>query len=249
MFACTCIVIANKMYQLSFSQKLERKLSPKEVSTQAPNKNVDWVVYHVPKTAGSSLRQSFVDALGPSRVFGVYRNTGAAEFSVGKPVWIPRSAKVVFGHFPTHSAQTNMFPNAQKVTWVRDPLERAWSLLGHYLATKDESAQYAFVKQHYLDKGITNKDDIFERMIKENALAKNIFVYAHYFESISLDEFDFVGSTTRNGKDLKRLQKLLGKPLVETKENVRNSMSSFPSALRCLESYFASEYEIVANYL
>ena len=237
------------MYQLSYFQKLERKLSPQEVSAQAPNNNVDWIVYHVPKTAGSSLRQSFVDALGQRKVFGVYRNTGAAELGLGNPIWVPRSAKVVFGHFPTHVAQMKMFPNAQKVTWVRDPLERAWSLLGHYLATKDENAQYAFVKNHYLDKGITKKADIFERMIKENALSKNIFVYAHYFESIPLNEFDFVGSTTKNNDDLKRLQRLLGKPLVETKENVRNSMSSFPSALRYLESYFASEYEIVAAYL
>lgn len=237
------------MYQLSFSQKLERKLSPKEVSPQAPNSSVDWVVYHVPKTAGSSLRQSFVDALGQRKVFGVYRNTGAAELGSGKAIWVPRSAKVVFGHFPSHVNQMAMFPNAQKVTWVRDPLERAWSLLGHYLATKDENAQYAFVKQHYLDKGIIKKEDIFERMIKENALAKNIFVYAHYFESIGLSDFDFVGSTTRNSADLKRLQKLLGKPLIEAKENVRNSSSSFPSALRYLESYFASEYEIVADYL
>jgi hypothetical protein len=52
------------MFQLSFSQKLELKLSSKEVNAQAPNKNLDWVVHHVPKTAGSSLRQSFVIALG-----------------------------------------------------------------------------------------------------------------------------------------------------------------------------------------
>jgi hypothetical protein len=237
------------MYQLSYFQKLERKLSPQKVSIQAPNTNVDWVVYHVPKTAGSSLRQSFVDALGQRKVFGVYRNTGAAELGSGNPIWVPRSAKVVFGHFPTHEAQMEMFPSARKVTWVRDPLERAWSLLGHYLATEDQNAQYAFVKKHYLDKGITKKADIFERMIKDNALSKNIFVYAHYFESIPLNKFDFVGSTLRNSKDLKRLQELLGKSLVEAKENVRNSMSSFPSELRYLESYFASEYNIVADYL
>lgn len=237
------------MYQLSFSQKLERKLSSKEVSAQAPNKNVDWVVHHVPKTAGSSLRQSFVNALGKRPVFGVYRNTGAAELGVGQPIWVPRSAKVLFGHFPTHAAQGSMFPNAKRVTWVRDPLERAWSLLGHYLATKGETAQYAFVKQHYLDKGICKKEDIFERLIKDNGLAKNIFVYAHYFEHIKLKDFDFVGSTTSNRDDLKQLQKLLGKPLIEEKENVRNSASSFPKALRYLESYFACEYEIVADYL
>lgn len=237
------------MYQLSFSRKLERKLSSKEVSAQAPNINVDWVVHHVPKTAGSSLRQSFVNALGKRPVFGVYRNTGAAELGVGKPIWVPRSAKVLFGHFPTHAAQTSMFPNAKRVTWVRDPLERAWSLLGHYLATKDETAQYAFVKQHYLDKGISKKEDIFERLIKDNALAKNIFVYTHYFEHIKLKDFDFVGSVSRNSEDTKRLQALIGEPLKEAQENVRNSRNSFPSSLRYLEKEFASEYEIVADYL
>ena len=237
------------MYQLSFSQKLERKLSSKEVSAQSPNRNVDWVVYHVPKTAGSSLRQSFVDAMGQRKVFGVYRNTGAAKLGSGKPTWVPRSAKVVFGHFPTHPAQIRMFPNAKRVTWVRDPLERAWSLLGHYLATKDETAQYAFVKQHYLDKGISKKEDIFERLIKDNGLAKNIFVYTHYFEHIKLKDFDFVGSVSRNSEDIKRLQSLIGEPLKEAQENVRNSRNSFPSSLRYLEKEFASEYEIVADYL
>jgi hypothetical protein len=80
-------------------------------------------------------------------------------------------------------------------------------------------------------------------------LAKTIFVYAHYFEHIELKDFDFVGSIISNSDDFKRLQKLLWKHLVKEKENVRNSRGSFPSSLRYLEKEFASEYEIVTDYL
>ena len=237
------------MYQLSLTRKLEKRLFPRKFSSQKPNLNIEWCVYHVPKAAGSSLRQSFTQALGEQAVFGIYRNTGASELGVGQPVWVPLRSSVLFGHFPTHTAHRIMFPNAKIVTWVREPLERAWSLLGHYLAMKEQSPQYRVIKENYIDKGVSKKAAIFERMLKEKTFKASVNVYAHYFNQIPLDEFNFVGSVSKNTEDLKRLQRFIGKPLREAQENVRNSASTFPSSLRYLEKELASEYELIDRFL
>lgn len=237
------------MYKLSTANKLEQLLLPTKASVHKPNLKVQWCFYHVPKTAGSSLRQSFTLALGEKAVFGVYRNTGASDLAKGSPIWVPRSATVLFGHFPTHAEHAKMFPHAKRVTWIREPLERVWSLLGHYLAMKEQSPQYLFIKEHYIDKGITKKEAIFERMIKENTFKNSVNVYSHYFKHIPLTQFDFVGSVTRNSEDVRKLQTYIGSPLQETQENVRNSINSFPTSLRFLENELASEYEIVGDFL
>lgn len=242
-------IYGHLMYQLSHRNKIEKLLLPRTVGLERPRATIYWCIYHVPKTAGSSLRQSFTQALGEQAVFGIYRNTGASELGAGKPVWVPLRSSVLFGHFPTNIAHRAMFPNAKMVTWVREPLERAWSLLGHYLAVKEQSPQYRVIKENYIDKGVSKKAAIFERMLKENTFKASMNVYAHYFNQIPLDKFDFVGSVSKNTEDLKRLQRFIGKPLQEAQENVRNSASTFPSSLRYLEKELASEYELVDRFL
>lgn len=66
---------------------------------------------------------------------------------------------------------------------------------------------------------------------------------------IPLSEFDFVGSVNRNTEDLTKLQKLLGKSITESNENIRNSKKTFPESLRYLEKELEAEYEIVSDYL
>lgn len=237
------------MYRLSLVHKIEKTLSPKVVSAQSPHYGINWCVYHVPKTAGSSLRQSFINSFGERAVFGIYRNTGANSLRKGKPIWIPKRSSVVFGHLPTHENHQIMFPNAKKITWVREPLERVWSLLGHYFSIGEQSPQYKAITELYINKGIVKKEAIFERILKDKLLYQSTHVYSNYFTAIPLSEFDFVGSVHRNVEDLARLQKLLGKSIAESNENIRDSKKTFPKSLRYLEKELEAEYEIVSDYL
>ena len=238
-----------RMYRLSLVHKIEKTLSPKLVSRQSPHYGIGWCLYHVPKTAGSSLRQSFINSFGERAVFGIYRNTGANSLRKGKPIWIPKRSSVVFGHLPTHENHQIMFPNAKKITWVREPLERVWSLLRHYFYIGEQSPQYNTITELYINKGIFKKEAIFERILKDKLFSKSTHVYSNYFAVIPLSEFDFVGSVNRNTEDLTKLQKLLGKSITESNENIRNSKKTFPESLRYLEKELEAEYEIVSDYL
>ncbi|MCW8090684.1 hypothetical protein [Alteromonas sp. ASW11-130] len=237
------------MYELKTRWKVEKYFRPSLDSQDKPNKGVEWLVHHIPKTAGTSLRKTFENAFGVNAVFGVYLNTGQLDLTAGKPIWTPRNAKVLFGHVQANAEQSIYYPNAKRLAWVRDPLERLWSNIGHTLKTKQPEGIYNYLKTNFLDKGIDNIEVMIETMLKDNVHKGYVEIYSQYFRHMPIEKFDFIGSVHRNREDLDKLQEILGVRLVEKRNNVLNKKQQYSPKLKSLQNYLQREYEIVADYL
>ena len=235
--------------KLSFTSAISKWKFDHFSSTLPVNHQVEWISHHIPKTAGSSLRNSMEQAYGMQAIYGVYRESGAAELNKGRNIWLPAEAKVIHGHFRTHKNQQQYFPNAKRLVWLRDPIERAWSLLGRLLDIKEKDQLYNKLKARYIDKGITEKADLFRAWITDDELNYPLFAYTHYFRQIGIEHFDFVGSMHSMKEDLVRLSNVLDIELTVEHKNVRTGATDLPIEVRQLESYLAKEYAVVGKYL
>ncbi len=229
--------------------KAEKLFRPTKTSSLKPNTSVMWLSHHIPKTAGSSLRISFEQVAGRSKVFGVYAETGATEMSQGLPIWTPANAKFIHGHFRPHRKHKEYFPNAKRIVWLRDPIERIWSLVGHLLSEGDSHPHYKILNELYISNGVTDKEEIVFDMIKHYRAPLLTRVYARYFAKVPLEEFEFVGSVHRYSEGLSQLEKLLNLKHNEEHRNIRNSSSTIPVRLKTLKPHLAEEYDVVENHL
>lgn len=230
--------------------RVERFLCPAKCTQSRPLPNVSILSHHIPKTAGSSLRMAFEQSLGARNVYGIYANTGANIMSKGGEVWLPSKAKVLHGHFRPHNNHVDMFPNAVRTVWVRDPLERLWSLVGHLLALKEKHPHYLLLKSKLPDASFVSHESIVRDMILSDAVAAFTHTYSRFFNVVPINEFTFVGSKHQYEKGLRHLTNLTGIEL-ETLQVNRRSRPTYqlPSSIKRLESYLFREYEIVSDYL
>lgn len=237
-------------YKIHPFWKVERLLSPKMSSQFSPHNNVVLLSHHIPKTAGSSLRKAFEMSFGRRFVYGIYENTGALAMSKGEDTWIPANAKVLHGHFKPQEMHKCIFPRASKAVWVRDPVERLWSLVGHLLALRERHPHYHLLKSALPHVNPNSQVDIVRALVLENAVSAFTHAYTHFFKTVSIDEFEFVGSKHKYVEDLKNLSELIGVGLKPLEINRRsNAKQKLPVIIRKLEPYLEEEYAIVDDYL
>lgn len=237
-------------YRIHPFWKVEKLLSPQMSSQVSPHMNVTLLSHHIPKTAGSSLRLALEAGLGRRFVYGIYENTGASAMSEGRDIWIPSSAKVLHGHFKPHGMHKNIFPLAHRVVWVRDPVERLWSLVGHLMALKENHAHYCFLKSALPNVNFDSQEAIVRALVFDNTVRAFTHVYTHFFKTVPIESFEFVGSKHKYADDLKKLSEMVGVDLKTLEINRRNkSVQKLPASIRQLEQYLEQEYAIVGNYL
>lgn len=230
--------------------KIEKLLFPVKCSQNLPHTNTTLLSHHIPKTAGSSLRGALERTLGRRYVYGIYENTGATEMSSGNDIWIPSRAKVLHGHFKPRPEHDKIFPFAQRTVWVRDPLERIWSLVGHLLELKERHPHYILLKSSISNKSISSQERIVNELILNNAIDAFTSVYSRFFDKVPISDFAFVGSKHRYENDLKKFAELAGVKLDVLQVNRRNKdVNKLPNTIRHLETYLQNEYEIVGSYL
>lgn len=227
---------------------LEKLVRPRKSCELNPNRNVLWLSYHIPKTAGSSLRNSFETAFKCTQVFGAYSNSGAKELTNGLPVWTPSKCKVIHGHFKPQQSHLATFPNARRIVWVRDPIERIYSLVRHLLQLRDTHPQYAFLKENYIDNNVTCIDDIVYDIIVNNSSPIFTRAYARFFTHVPVSDLEFVGSVHNYDRDIIRLSQVMGVELKESFKNVRSNQQKIPN-VKVLKPYLKEEYDIVAPYI
>lgn len=229
---------------------VEKLLSSAKNSKCQPQLNVSVLSHHIPKTAGSSLRLAFEEALGSSNVYGIYANTGASAMSKGEEIWLPSKAKVLHGHFKPHVNHPEMFPNAIRAVWVRDPLERLWSLVGHLLALKDKHPHYILLKTKLPESSLKSQETIVRELVLNNTIKAFTNTYSRFFNSVPINEFGFVGSKHKYEEGLEQLSDLLKLQLKTLQVNRRTSQAyQLPSSIKQLETHLHHEYEIVGDFL
>ncbi|PYE32844.1 hypothetical protein DFP83_105152 [Idiomarina fontislapidosi] len=231
--------------KLSWREKMERALAERTRRRILANAaRVNWVSYHIPKTAGTSFRSALQTAFGQQAFFAVYEFSGANELSRGEPIWLPASTQVIHGHFRPHSRHKQLFPNGKRITWMRDPIKRAWSLLNHTLDVQNNDNVYQFIKTHFLDRGITDREELFKTMLNNKGTATFFNIYKRDYKTFNKKFFYFVGSTERYNEDLKRLEELMQKPLPTQQLNSSQNKQPAPELSDKERAYFSEEYRI-----
>ncbi|NVK56712.1 MAG: hypothetical protein HWE26_13985 [Alteromonadaceae bacterium] len=208
------------------------------------SKQVKWVSYHIPKTAGTSFRLSLESAYGARRVFGVYADSGAKEMSRAEQIWLPRSATVLHGHFKALPKHGVLFPNAKRLVWLRDPIQRSWSLLNHTLDISNNDNVYGFIKNKFIDKGISDREEIFLSLLSDKESKKFFHAYSLFFKTVGKDFFHFVGNSNDYDDELKRLSNLMGIRLTQNYLNESKVKRKAPEVPRALHKYFDDEYKV-----
>ena len=223
----------------SLFQFRHRKLQPE---------NIQLLSYHIPKTAGSSLRQMLYKEFGRSSIFSVYRPNEAKTFGKGNAIPIRIGANVVHGHFKPHPKHSELFPNAHSMVWVRDPIQRIWSLVGHLLDLQWKHPHYEMLHHLYVTKGVANQHDIVERIIKDNSIPYMVDAYSRFFSAVDIQDLSFVGSMQNFSASIDSLNKEFDLSLKPLHRN-SSTRAGMPGSLDNLKYLLEHEYSLVDDYL
>jgi hypothetical protein len=234
--------VVSSLNTLSWRDHLERgvfKYMRRRMIAKAAR--IEWVSYHVPKTAGTSFREALRQAFGPARLFAVYDNS-CGTLTRGEPIWIPSSASIVHGHFRPHLHHPQLFAHGKRIIWLRDPVKRAWSLLNHTLDVRNNKTLFQLVKTEFLDRGITDREEIFRSLISRRP--RFFREYEANCQSLDRDFFHFVGCTDRYAEDLRRLANMMQRPLAAERLNLGENTQQLPSLTANELAFFDEEYRI-----
>ena len=166
------------------------------------------VFTHIPKTAGTSIRDSIIKKKGEAAIFFDYsrpfsdseikRNIKCIAHSFTSRR--NREQKIIFGHFMTGkycnftTAGFVRRPGYSYVTFLRDPLQRAVSHF-HYWKRIVGTDNRVWVK-------FTNENWDLERFLTSNYFAN---FQSKFLYGCNLDTFDFVGVTEQYDRSLELL--------------------------------------------
>ena len=212
-----------------------------------PATDVALVSHHLPKTAGTSLFHSLETAYGAERVLGIYDPDDSATLTNGQPLDVAPGIRVLHGHFRPHTNHGTQFPRARRIIWVRDPIERCWSLLRQWMKYRHGTAYERFAARHLDDDA--DLPVLFDRLVRDPDFAGVVNVYATYFAACDPAELDFVGRTEEVSSEIVRLGSLLGVELGEFRENVNVEARELPFDRVAYAPFFAADYEFLATRL
>lgn len=180
---------------------------------------------HVPKAAGSTLRNLFINEYGHDAVFLDYDDPPSAPSSsyhldpLGylrkRTASIPSSIRVIHGHF--HAAKYDLVSDAYRLTFLRHPVSNIISI---YLFWKRIPAQQCPLHQYFIKERLSILD--FAKLPIQQSLLQD-----SYFGNWDINKMDFVGSHENRDSDLEKLGLILGVKFDKKLHN--NKTSEFQS--------------------
>ncbi|MDO6617653.1 hypothetical protein [Shewanella sp. 6_MG-2023] len=212
---------------------------------------VNWLSYHIPKTAGTSLRFSLEKGLGVARIQYAYHHSFAKALSNGEPVWCNDKTQILHGHFAYHDNHPIIYPNARKMVWLRDPSQRAWSLLNHWLRVKS-GAPYKWLEQEYLTNSKLASDTnlLFEEVILNNRFKNQFAAYEVYLNGLDKTDFAFVGQCENFSAEIQRLERILSVKLPILSLNKNQSKHQLNDSNRIIfDKHFQDECELYHDWI
>lgn len=163
---------------------------------------------HIPKTAGTSFRNILKSVYGDTLVvrFDINKKGVKLNQQPYSSSDLP-SSKVLHGHFRYRELKKrfDLPENIQKITWVRDPVQRVLSNY-YYL----DSQLKKFLNEE--GKGINILSKMKRSLLEfaQNEINQNR--QSKFLEGIDLEEFDFVGITEYFEEDLAEVTNVLDWP-------------------------------------
>lgn len=211
--------------------------------------SVIWLSHHIPKTAGTSLKLGYSTAFGINAIKHLYSPVEVKIIGQGEKILLPSGTKILHGHFHAHPEQMSLYPNAKRIVWVRDPVERAWSLLGHLLAVQQSKDEYKIIYDEFGEKIEERKLEVFEFFLTHPKLQHLNKPYQNHFSKVPITEFHFVGRTHNYAEDLGRLSKVMGTTIPLLEKNVRSSGIGLPKNRERYQKLLEKEYSVVDGFL
>ncbi|AEF05296.1 hypothetical protein [Alteromonas naphthalenivorans] len=205
-----------------------------------------WLSHHIPKTAGTSLRIAFDDAVGRKEVRKVYRPFEVVSLERGK-ITLPRKLPfIIHGHFKPSPEQLAIAPSIKRAVWLRDPVQRAWSLLKHLIDAQNYKNEYEILNRKFGGRLVDPDPEVLEYFLSNKEFAHLNRPYQNYFKSVRLHEFDFVGKIENFEGDLSRLGHMMNIKLSSPRVNERRSEIVIHQ--KDFMHYLEKEYDVVKDY-
>ncbi len=226
---------------------LYRKYKLRTAKPEDQFPNVELISHHIPKTAGTSFYKTITNAYGSKEVMGVYERDVCVSLIREEPIWVSSNKKVLHGHFPARPFQLKQFPNAKRIIWIRDPVDRAWSNLRHWMAN-ESGEKYLEFKTKYIDGYDFSMAELFDKLVHDRFFHDIVGVYKIAFKAVKPNDFDFIGRTEKYDEDIARLGELLGKPLITANENKSKIAQELPFKREHYLDAFASEYDFIRKW-
>ncbi len=178
---------------------------------------------HLPKTGGSTFQDLLIRAFH-DKVYFVYDETVLSpyykfnqyiKFISGKRIDPPNDVVCIHGHFRA-TRFDRMFPNANLITWFRDPVERVLSLYYYWVRLRNTKITHPSYKEL-----VQKKFDLIE-FIKIKSLRN---IYLTYLDSKQLTSFCFIGITEEYDKSIKLFLRMFN---IEENEVIIDSQNKNP---------------------
>jgi len=209
-------------------------------------KNVDLISYHLPKTAGTSLYLALEEAYGINRIKRVYDTEALQRLTQGNALWVPRKTLVLHGHFRPHANHLKQYPHARRMVWVRDPIERCWSLLRHWLRLENGPI-YARFKAKHMPIAHNSAEELFDLLVNDPEFSHITNFYQSFFQHMAPGHFNFIAKAEEFDDELNRLSAFLYKPLKPHLANQNPKDAHLPFSKEKYASIFKNEYAFLSE--
>jgi len=145
---------------------------------------------HIPKTAGTTFRELLANCFGDDLClfYGGWRDRHLAPM-----VQPPSSLRCIHGHFHARDFEAP-FPDARRIVWLRDPVERVCSEYEHHCRHRDP--------QNPLSTLVGVGAGLLE--FAEHREARN--TQSRVLQGLAIDDFAFVGISELFDAELARLR-------------------------------------------
>ncbi|MCH8555551.1 MAG: sulfotransferase family protein [Schleiferiaceae bacterium] len=196
---------------------------------------LELISFHVPKTAGTSFGAVLRVHYGKSHQ-DIYEEFQMDRLRKGMLPKVHRGIKAIHGHMPAVVEWKNEYPNAKRVCWIRDPLERLFSL-------------YNFWQQNPSVKGkikyqFDREKPSFEAFICSNDYVKPVMAYQRYLGAVPPSFFHFIGEMEHYTEDLVRFEQLLKIPTREVQQNQTAQKKHLSIDPKLVSTILQSEYRL-----
>jgi len=198
------------------------------------------VSLHIPKSGGSSFRD-FLGNLYGNGMRTMYTPEETAPRLIHEVELDPR-IRCLHGHFQA-DAYDHLLPDAVKVTWLRDPIERVVSGYYQFLRHPDTAGDSDFNRE-FFESGM----NLMEFARHENIRASLFW----YLNAVPLEDFFFVGLTEAYDDSMRLFCHLLGVPAPASSRTINTNPDKAvtqryqlsPAHRSELEGLYAGEIEL-----
>lgn len=178
-------------------------------NNQQKNANIKLVSQHIPKTAGTSFRNTLIQEYGEKRVIRVDIREDNHELSVNQntvdKLEIFAPTEIIHGHFSIPGIYELLSLNLEEtpcITWLRNPVDRVVSNYYYLSGILDGIVQEGKKNLHILEKMQKSPEEFVATEINRNRIYK-------FINGFDLEKYLFIGLVEQYEEDLKLLSKKL----------------------------------------